>query len=164
LVVKEPTYIFSILPRKFVAGLGDTVEPWGFCMTPNNPKEHTINDPEIEAEVQAVVLRYEAALTGNDLAVLDELFWKSPHTVRYGATECLYGYDEIAAFRKSRSTIGLDRVIQRLEITSFGKNFAIANLEFRRPGDSRIGRQSQTWVRFDECWRVVSAHVSLVAP
>lgn len=133
-------------------------------MTPYEPNEFTINDPEIKAEVEAVVLRYEAALTGNDVAVLDELFWKSPHTVRYGVTESLYGYDEIARFRKSRSSKGLDRSIQRVEITSFGNDFAVANLEYHREGDVRIGRQSQTWVRFDEGWRVVSAHISTYQP
>ena len=106
-------------------------------------------------------MRYEAALTGNDLAVLDELFWASPRTVRYGAQENLYGEADIRAFRQSRSTVGLGRSIHRLEITTFGDDFAIANLEFRREGEQRVGRQSQTWVRFAQGWRVVSAHVSL---
>lgn len=124
-------------------------------------KEPTINRPDIEAEVRAVVLLYEAALTGNDLSVLDELFWRSPYTVRYGATECLYGKDEIENFRKSRSSQGLNRTIHRLQITTFGEDFAVANLEFQREGERRNGRQSQTWCRFAEGWRVVSAHVSL---
>jgi hypothetical protein len=129
-------------------------------MMSNGLGAYTIDAPEIKAEVEAAVLRYEAALTGNDVAVLDELFWLSPHTVRYGAAECLYGHDEIAAFRKSRSSKGLDRVIRRLEITSFDENFAVVNLEFLREGETRVGRQSQTWIRFKEGWRVVSAHVS----
>lgn len=120
-----------------------------------------INRPEVGAEVRAAVLRYEAALTGNELAVLDELFWSSSHTVRYGATECLYGKDEIDAFRKSRPSKGLARSVTRLEIATFGDNFAVANLEFRREGEPRVGRQSQTWIRFNEGWRIVSAHVSL---
>ncbi|MCB1883198.1 MAG: oxalurate catabolism protein HpxZ [Geminicoccaceae bacterium] len=120
-----------------------------------------INRPTVEAEVRAAVMRYEAALTGNDLAVLDELFWASPHTVRYGARENLYGEAEIRAFRGSRSAKGLDRTVRRLEITTFGDDVAVANLEFRREGEPRVGRQSQTWVRFAEGWRVVSAHVSL---
>jgi len=120
-----------------------------------------INRPEVEAEVRAAVLRYEAALTGNELAVLDELFWSSAHTVRYGATERLYGKEEIDAFRKSRPSKGLARSVTRLEIATFGDNFAVANLEFRREGEPRVGRQSQTWIRFNEGWRIVSAHVSL---
>jgi hypothetical protein len=49
------------------------------------------------------------------------------------------------------------------QITSFGRDMAVANIEFRREGSDRIGRQSQTWVRMPEGWRVVSAHVSLMA-
>jgi len=120
-----------------------------------------INLPDVVAEVQAAFDRYEAALTGNDVAVLDELFWSSPTTVRYGVTESLYGYDEIQAFRKSRSPKGLDRRLQRTVITTYGRDFATANTEFVRDGQPRVGRQSQTWMRTPDGWRVVSAHVSL---
>lgn len=122
-----------------------------------------INAPGVLAEVAAQFARYEQALTGNDLAVLDELFWHSPHTLRYGATENLYGYDEIAAFRAARPSQGLQREVLKTAITTFGRDFATANIEFRRAGSERIGRQSQTWVRMPEGWRVVAAHVSLVA-
>ena len=61
-----------------------------------------INLPDVLAEVSAAFMRYEKALTSNDVAVLDELFWNSPHTLRYGATENLYGYAEIQAFRAGR--------------------------------------------------------------
>lgn len=123
-----------------------------------------INRPEVVAEVRAAVLRYEAALTANEVETLDALFWSSPHTVRYGAGEVLYGQEEILAFRRGRNPRGLDRRVRRLEITTFGTDFAVANLEFEREGEARIGRQSQTWVRLDEGWRVISAHVSLMAP
>ena len=58
-----------------------------------------INHPETLAEVEAAFARYEAALVGNDVAVLDELFWHDKNTVRLGAGENLYGIDEIRAFR-----------------------------------------------------------------
>ena len=122
-----------------------------------------INLPEVLAEVTAVFERYEAALVGNDVAVLDELFWNSPHTLRYGATENLYGFDEIRAFRAGRPSAGLARTLGRTAITTFGRDFATANTEFHRAGSDRIGRQSQTWVRTPEGWRVVAAHVSLMA-
>ena len=61
-----------------------------------------INIPEVVAEVEQAFARYERALVTNDVAELDALFWKSPHTLRYGATEDLYGYDAIAAFRAGR--------------------------------------------------------------
>jgi hypothetical protein len=123
-----------------------------------------INLPDVLAEVSAVFDRYEAALVGNDVAVLDELFWDSPHTLRYGAGENLYGYADIAAFRAARPAQGLAREIVRKAITTYGRDFATANIEFRRMGADRSGRQSQTWMRTPEGWRVVAAHVSLLAP
>lgn len=121
-----------------------------------------INAPGVVAEVTAAFDRYEKALTGNDVAVLDELFWNSPHTVRYGATENLHGYDRIKAFRAARSAAGLARDLRHTVITTYGRDFATANTEFTRAGNPRIGRQSQTWVRTPDGWRVVAAHVSLI--
>lgn len=122
-----------------------------------------INLPEVLAEVTAQFARYEKALTGNDVAVLDELFWQSPHTLRYGATENLYGYADIQAFRAGRPSTGLQRTLARTVITTYGRDFATANCEFQREGSTKSGRQSQTWLRTPEGWRVVAAHVSLLA-
>lgn len=121
---------------------------------------HPINLPEVLAEVDAVFSDYERALVGNDIAVLDRLFWNSPHTLRYGAAENLYGYDAIQAFRQGRPSHNLAREVTARQITTFGQDFAVAHIEFRKPGSERIGRQSQTWVRMPEGWRVVAAHVS----
>ena len=122
-----------------------------------------INLPDVLAEVTAAFARYERALTSNDVPVLDELFWNSPHTLRYGAGENLYGYDAIRAFRAARPAQGLARELLRTVITTYGRDFATANVEFRRADTDRIGRQSQTWVRMHQGWRVVAAHVSLLA-
>ncbi len=122
-----------------------------------------INHPETLAEVTAAFRRYEQALVTNDVAVLDELFWDSPHTIRYGATEILHGYAEIQAFRAARPSVGLARDLLRTEITTYGRDFATANTTFRRGGPEKTGRQSQTWVRMPGLgWRVVSAHVSVI--
>ena len=121
-----------------------------------------VNDPATLAEVTAAFARYEAALVSNDVAVLDELFWDSPHTLRYGAGEILHGHAEIAAFRAGRPAAGLARTLSRTVITSFGTDMATANTLFHREGSERVGRQSQTWVRMPEGWRVVAAHVSLM--
>jgi hypothetical protein len=123
-----------------------------------------INLPGVLAEVSAQFARYEQALVGNDVAVLDELFWNSPHTLRYGASENLYGYDAIRDFRAGRSPANLMRTVKRTEITTFGRDFAIANIEFTRDDTRKIGRQSQAWVRTPDGWRVVAAHVSLIDP
>ncbi|MFS2033262.1 oxalurate catabolism protein HpxZ [Polaromonas sp. CT11-55] len=124
---------------------------------------HAINLPDVHAEVAAAFVRYESALVGNNVQVLDELFWNSEHTLRYGATENLYGYDAIRAFRAGRPSQGLARTLLNTVITTYGRDFATANTEFVRAGSDRTGRQSQTWLRTPEGWRVVAAHVSLLA-
>lgn len=122
-----------------------------------------INLSDVLAEVTAAFERYEDALVHNKIEVLDELFWASPHTLRFGATENLYGYDEIRAFRAARPAQGLARELVRTVITCYGRDFATANCEFRREGSTKTGRQSQTWMRTAQGWRVVAAHVSLLA-
>ena len=122
-----------------------------------------INRPAVLAEVTAAFAEYQQALVTNDVAVLDKLFFDSPHTLRYGAGENLYGYDAIRAFRQARPAVNLEREVTVTAITSYGQDLAVTNIEFKRAGSDRIGRQSQTWVRLPEGWRVVSAHVSLMS-
>lgn len=123
-----------------------------------------INRPDVLAEVTEKFLAYEQAINTNDIAVLDGSFLDSPLTVRFGMTEELWSYDEIKAFRRTRNTAGTPRELVRYEITTYGDSLAVANAVFRREGVNKIGRQSQTWVKFDIGWRVVAAHVSLVDP
>jgi Protein of unknown function (DUF3225) len=119
-----------------------------------------IDETNTRADVEAVFDAYELALTTNNVAMLDTLFWNSPHTLRYGATENLKGYEAIREFRAARPGKGLMRTIVDRSITTFGTDYAVANITFTRPGEARIGRQSQTWVRMEDGWRVVAAHVS----
>jgi hypothetical protein len=122
-----------------------------------------IDDPETRAEVEAEFAAYERALTGNDVAALDAFFLNSAKAIRYGVGENLYGIEEIRAFRAARSPAGLARDLERTEITTYGRDLAIAATLFRRASaPRRIGRQMQTWVRFAEGWRIVAAHVSLI--
>ena len=121
-----------------------------------------INQPDVHAEVSAVFARYEEALVHNQVEVLDELFWASAFTVRFGVGENLYGIEAIRAFRQSRPPTGLARRLQNTVITTFGSDFATAMTEFRREGGNKLGRQSQTWCRVDGHWVVVAAHVSLL--
>ena len=118
-----------------------------------------INTPNVLAEVQAVLERYEQAVIHNDVAVLDELFWNNPLTLRYGVAENLYGFNSIQSFRVSRSK-GVERTLKNTVITTYGSDFATANTEFQSAGNPRNGRQSQTWIRTADGWRIVSAHVS----
>ncbi|HEY8904724.1 MAG TPA: oxalurate catabolism protein HpxZ, partial [Rhodoferax sp.] len=106
-----------------------------------------INLPDVYAEVQHCSDRYELALVSNDVATLDELFWNSPHTLRYGVTENLYGYADICAFRAARPAQGLQRTVRKIVITTYGRDAATVNIEFQRTGSTHSGRQSQTWLR-----------------
>ena len=121
-----------------------------------------INLPEVAAEVEAAFRRYEQALVVNDVTVLAELFWRSPHTLRYGVAENLHGWEAITAFRQARPAVDLDRDLIGTVITTYGRDFATANTEYRRRESGRQGRQSQTWVRMPEGWRIVAAHVSFL--
>ena len=123
-----------------------------------------INDPEVLSELRALYPLYETALVNNDVETLTKMFWASPFAVRFGAGENLYGVDEIEAFRKSRPSVNLGRRVVRLEIVTFGRDYGSITLEFERDTDSGVvrGRQSQVWVRLEEGWRIVSAHVSFL--
>jgi hypothetical protein len=122
-----------------------------------------IDHPATHAEVTAAFAAYETALMTNDVDALDAFFWNSPLALRFGVGESLFGYDSIAAFRAGRGG-SPQRLLQSTQIVCFNEAYAVATTEFKREGEARIGRQSQVWVKFSEHgWRIVSAHVSLVA-
>lgn len=119
-----------------------------------------INIPAVVSEVRNAFDRYEQALTDNNIAMLKELFWDSPSTLRYGEAENLYGADQIHAFRAARPSGPRPRDLIAVYITTCGQDFAVTNAEFRNLSESRLGRQSQTWARIDGSWRIVAPHVS----
>ncbi|WP_421992825.1 AtzH-like domain-containing protein [Roseococcus sp.] len=124
----------------------------------------TPNIPEVVEEIRQKLERYEQALIDKDVAVLDDTFWNSPHTIRLAIHENGYGFDEIHAHRVRRPPgpgIKLERL--RLEILTLGRDLATVNLIFKMRGRGDApARQTQTWVRFPDLgWKVVSAHVSV---
>ena len=122
-----------------------------------------IDAADVIAEVEAAFAAYEKALTGNDVATLEALFHDDPRTIRYGGGENLYGMDAIRAFRRARSPAGLERTLSDTVITTYGRDTAVAMTLFRRDGSPcKVGRQSQTWIRFPDGWKVVAAHVSVI--
>lgn len=121
-----------------------------------------VNDPATVAEVRAVVEAYEAALISGDLAALDAFFLDRDDTIRYGPGESLYGARAIAQFRAARPSAPRPLTVERILINSFGHAFAVANTEFRLDGDTKLGRQTQTWVCLDGRWQITSAHVSYI--
>jgi len=127
-------------------------------------QSHEVNLPDVLAELRELYPRYEQALVSNDVETLVAMFWAAPQVMRFGVTENLYGHEELEAFRKTRPSANLARTVKRLEIVSFGQDFASITLEFERDTPKGIthGRQSQIWVRLPQGWRIVSAHVSLL--
>lgn len=123
-----------------------------------------IDNPDVVKEIELLFDRYEQALVTNDIAALDGFFWASELVVRYGNGENLYGIDAIRAFRSGRPAGDLARTLTRTVITTFGKDFATTNVEYRRTASGLVGRQSQTWARLPEGWRIIAAHVSFLPP
>ncbi len=121
-----------------------------------------INNQAVLAEVKAAFANYEKALMENDIAALNALFWNSPLVIRFGPGQNLYGIEAIAAFRTARVGGSPRRLLFNTIITCFGQDFATANTEFQREGAVASGRQSQSWVRLPEGWRIAAAHVSLL--
>ena len=120
-----------------------------------------INIPEVVAEVRAAFLRYQKAVDTQDVATMNELFWTSPFTVRFGPNGTLIGHDAIANYRQTRASGGAaPRALQNTVITTFGRDFAATNTETTRAGKPGFGRQSQAWVRTAHGWRIAAAHVS----
>jgi hypothetical protein len=124
----------------------------------------TANIPHVVEEVRGLFERYERALVDKDVDVLDDTFWRSPHTIRLAHAEHGFGFDAIHAFRVARPPgRGTKERRFRLDILTLGEDFATVNLVYKIRGEMRTGRQSQTWVRFpDVGWKVVSAHVSTI--
>jgi len=117
-----------------------------------------INNPQVLAEVKALFKRYQDAIISNDVSILNDLFWNNELTIRYGTAENLYGHAAIAAFRGTRTAAQHARETVQEIVTTYGRDAATTNMEFTR--GKRRGRQTQTWVRMPEGWRIVSAHVS----
>jgi hypothetical protein len=122
---------------------------------------HEVNLPEIVAEVRQSFERYNVAIESGDTDALNGFFWNSPNTVRFGNGEHLFGHAEIASFRSGVWKPGGARKLERLAITTLGRDFGTTWALFRRgDGTGPISRQSQTWARFPEGWRIIAAHVS----
>jgi hypothetical protein len=119
-----------------------------------------VNNPAVLAEVTPLFQRYQDAIISNDVDVLNALFWNDGLTIRYGTAENLYGHHAIANFRATRTAAQHAREVTKTVVTTYGRDCATTNIEFTRSG--RRGRQSQTWVRMPEGWKIVSAHVSYI--
>ena len=123
---------------------------------------NAVNRPEVLAEVTALFHAYEAAFMRNDVQALNDHFWDDPALTRYGIADLQMGHAELVAFRAASAAPDFTRTLHNVRITTFGRHTAFAFTEFTRSDTPLKGRQSQTWVRFDDGWKIVAAHVSMV--
>ena len=119
-----------------------------------------LNRPEVVAEVRAAFEAYERDLVANDVEALVAWFWDDERAVRLGIDEELYGFDAIAAYRRSQAQATPPRSLRNTVVTTFGVDVATVDTEFCPDGSTAVGRQSQTWLRTPAGWRVANAHVS----
>lgn len=119
-------------------------------------------NPETIAALTLASDQYEEALAQNDVATLDALFCDVPNVIRLGATENLFGPEEIAVFRRHRTGGAPPRERLRREIVALGAHAGCVTIIFKNLRTNQIGRQSQTWIRQNDTWRVLIAHVSFL--
>jgi ketosteroid isomerase-like protein len=117
---------------------------------------------DVVAEVLAAFHRYEDALAAGDVDVLVELFWDDPRCVRFGVADRQQGADAITRWRQAHPGVPAGRRLHDTHVLAIGEHTAMVTTLFSYPDGAVEGRQSQTWVRFGQGWRVVAAHVSEV--
>jgi len=120
--------------------------------------------PPVVAEVRAVFERYERALLSNDIEALNDYFFAAPSTVRFGIAEHAFGIASVRAQRAGLPRTHPERRLMNTVINSIGADVAIVSTEFTAPDTTKVGRQTQTWVRFATGWRIAAAHVSQIDP
>ena len=121
-----------------------------------------IDRPDVRREVEALFHAYERALMTNDAAALNDYFWRDARVTRYGIADLQLGHDALVAFRAAVPALRFTREVSRVRITTFGADIAVAMCEFHRSDTAKLGMQTQTWVRFADGWKIVSAHVSMI--
>jgi hypothetical protein len=130
---------------------------------------HAIDDTHAhptpdEVAVAALSDTYEAALLANDLGVLDGMFVPDGRVLRFGIADQQRGHDELAAWRAQSSGVSKVRRITSRTVLELGPGVVAVDLTFVNGEAPAIGRQSQTWVRTADGWRIVRAHVSMQLP
>jgi hypothetical protein len=120
-----------------------------------------INLPDVLEGFMPAYMEYQKAVDTNDIETMNKLFWNSPQTVRFGPVGTLIGYDMISSYRRERvGHVSSERTLRNTVITTFGRDFAVTNTETMKQGSTVVGRQSQSWLRTQDGWKIIAAHVS----
>jgi hypothetical protein len=120
-----------------------------------------INLPDVLEGFMPAYMEYQKAVDTNDIETMNKLFWNSPQTVRFGPVGSLIGYDMISSYRRERvGHVSSERTLRNTVITTFGRDFAVTNTETMKQGSTVVGRQSQSWLKTEDGWKIIAAHVS----
>jgi hypothetical protein len=117
-----------------------------------------IDRPDVVAEVTAAFTAYEEALTADEADHVVGFF--APGAVRFGIADQQAGLEEQLAWRRAQPPLPPGRRLKDTTVTAYGADVAVVTTLFGYPGSDVLGRQSQTWVRLPQGWRIVTAHVS----
>ncbi len=115
------------------------------------------------SEVRSAFEQYEQALLRHDVEALNGFFLNAADSIRYGIAEQHYGYEAIAAGRRIAAAVHPQRRLLRTVVSIHGDDVASVSAEFTDPVTAGVGRQTQTWVRTDNGWKIAVAHVSVAA-
>jgi ketosteroid isomerase-like protein len=117
-----------------------------------------LDRPEVIAEVTAAFEAYEHALVTDDVEGMLGFF--APGAVRFGVADHQVGLDEQRRWRLAQPPLPPGRRLKDTKIQAYGPSTAVVTTLFGYPGRDVLGRQTQTWVRLADGWRIVTAHVS----
>jgi hypothetical protein len=117
-----------------------------------------INRPTVIEQVAREFHAYEVALMANDVDRILGFF--APDAVRFGIADHQIGEREQRLWRLTQPPLPPGRTLTETTITSYGDNTAVVTTFFTYAASDVLGRQSQTWVRLPQGWRIVTAHVS----
>jgi hypothetical protein len=117
-----------------------------------------IDRPDVIAEVTAAFEAYERALVAGDVEALLGFF--AGRALRYGIADQQTGLAEQRRWRLAQPPLPPGRHLKDTAVQAYGMETATVTTLFGYPGSDVLSRQSQTWVRLDEGWRIVHAHVS----
>jgi Protein of unknown function (DUF3225) len=119
-----------------------------------------------ETEVRQQFDRYEQALRAHAIDTLNDFFVDSPQTVRFGTSEENYGKESIDTWRRLCVPVHPYRQTHHVVLVALTPQVVCVSCEFTDPNTVGTGRQSQTWLRTADGWKIAMAHVSVrpVAP
>jgi ketosteroid isomerase-like protein len=117
-----------------------------------------IDRPDVVAEVTAAFTDYEDALTADEVDRVVGFF--APGAVPFGIADQQTGLAEQRAWRRAQPPLPPGRRLKDTTVSAYGTDVAVVTTLFGYPGSDVLGRQSQTWVRLPQGWRIVTAHVS----